>query len=66
MVVTYQARHADFTGGAANFFLVTPPEVAPDTSEVACSVMTGTERSGMYAQAVYVSISGSRGQSNAQ
>lgn len=38
--MTYQERQADFTGGAANFFLVTPLGAAADTIAVACSVMT--------------------------
>lgn len=55
--VTYQARHADFTGGAANFFLVTPPPAALAVGTAAaaaaaaadgaatgaeCSAMTGS------------------------
>lgn len=38
--VTYQERQADFTGGAANFFLVTPLGAAADTMDATCSVMT--------------------------
>lgn len=41
--VTYQARQADLTGGAANFFLVTPLGAAADgaATDAACSAMTG-------------------------
>lgn len=38
-MATYQARHADLTGGAANFFLLTPLEVAARMTVAACSVM---------------------------
>lgn len=45
--VTYQARQADLTGGAANFFLVTPLALAPGgaadgaATGAECSAMTG-------------------------
>lgn len=47
--VTYQARQADLTGGAANFFLVTPlalelgaaADGAAATGAEECSAMTG-------------------------
>lgn len=45
--VTYQARQADLTGGAANFFLVTPLALAPGAAAdgaatgAGCSAMTG-------------------------
>lgn len=37
---TYHARQADLTGGAANFFLVTPLGAAAGRTVIACSVMT--------------------------
>lgn len=37
---TYQARQADLTGGAANFFLVTPLGAAAGRTVIACSFMT--------------------------
>lgn len=46
--VTYQARQADLTGGAANFFLVTPLALALGAAAAedavtgaGCSAMTG-------------------------
>lgn len=40
---TYHARQADLTGGAANFFLVTPPGPAAEMTDAACSVMVGID-----------------------
>lgn len=43
--MTYQARQADFTGGAANFFLGTPIGATAEGAVIACSVIARQELS---------------------
>jgi hypothetical protein len=45
--VTYQARQADLTGGAANFFLVTPLALALAPGAAADGAARGAESSAM-------------------